>query len=347
MNRKVLQVGSGSMGNRRMRDLSARGDLEIGLYEPLEDRRQAAMERFGISGFHSLESALAWGPDIMIISTPPHTHTALVEIALQQGLHFFCEAELFPCDYRKVERAVQENKRIAAPSCTMIFMPIIRRLKQIVAEQLGALHAYSFSLSANTLGWHPGETAANYYALNRSTNGTREMTVFELSPLSHLFGDPIEVAGTLRSGGELGDQMEDTWSLQMRLEHGSTGQLQVFGGSPQTIRKGMAVGANGLIEFDVMSGRIVRALPKLGIHDTIECGSISSVLETVYRTEISTFIDATAGRSDWPHTYRKACLYAGTLAAAEYSAATGRVETVSSDVQPATLPDQYDKESRS
>lgn len=340
MMKRVLQVGSGSMGTRRLRDLSARGDVEIALLEMRDDRRRLATDRFGIPGFSAMESALAWNPDMMIISTPPHTHAQLVELALRQGLPFFCEAELFPYNYLEVERLSAEKRILAAPSCSLKFLPVIQQLTEIVKEQLGALHSYYFCLSVDTKNWHVGE-GMEYYARNRSTNGTREMVVFELITLSHVFGVPVDVAGTVRAGGELGPNMEDTWSLQMRLNNGGTGQLVVHGGSPQMMRTGMAIGANGFIEFDLFSGKIVRNLAKLGIRDTLQCGALEDVLESVYATEIGLFVDCVCGKAEWPHDYRKASVLSGTLAAAEKSAITGQIRQVDPAFLPAQFPDQY------
>lgn len=340
MGNKVLQIGSGSMGTRRMRDLSARGGLEIALLELKEDRRQKAAEHFGIQCFSDMESALAWKPDLAIISTPPQTHRSLVEILLANSLPFFCEAELFPYDFREVERVTQEKQIVAAPSCTFYFLPIINEVKKIIQEQMGALHAFSYCLSLVLENWHPTEEA-EYYAVNRETNGTREMVCFEMIGLSHIFGLPTDAAGTIRTGGELGAGFEDTWSLQMRFDNNSTGQLLIVGGSPQAIRQGLAVGENGTIAFDLMTGTITRHLPKLGIHDTLECGAISDVLESVYYQEINTFVDAVLGQAQWPYDYRRACTLSGTLASAEKSAITGRVEKVDPTFLPAKFPDQY------
>ncbi|MBP1990799.1 Gfo/Idh/MocA family protein [Paenibacillus eucommiae] len=337
---KVLQIGSGSMGTRRMRDLSARGDVEIALFDEREDRRERAAERFGVTCFSSLESALLWGPDTVVISTPPHMHAEYVEMALLHGLHFFCEAEIWPYNYLEVERIGKERNIVAAPSCTLYFLPVVRELKKIVEEQLGGLHAYYMCLSVDAPGWHPGE-GEEYYARHRSTAPGREMVPFELIALDYVFGEPEAAAGTVRQRGELLMKSEDTWCLQMTLASGATGQLSVFMGSPQTMRKGIAGGTNGFIEFDLSAGTISRKLPKLGIDDMLHLGAMSDILESVYADEINMFIEAVRKKTDWPFTYRKSSIVTGTLAAAEKSAITGRVELVDPGFLPATLPDQY------
>lgn len=334
---RVLQIGSGSMGMRRMRDLSSREDVEIALLEVQVARQQNAIDRFGVICFSDIESALAWGPDTFIISTPPDTHAQYIELALQHGCNFFSELELFPYDFREIERVSQNKQIVAAPSCTLNFLPMLKELQRIVKENLGPLHGYSYCLSTNLASWHPDE-GMEYYARNRSTNGTREMVSFELIALSSVFGIPLNAAGILRCGGELGQHIEDTWSIQMLLDNGGIGQMLILGGSPQRVRKGQAIGANGSIEFDVMTGKIISRFPKLGINDTLE---FAIDFELVYKDEISTFIDVINGTAKWPYDYRKACTLSGTLAAAEKSAITGCVEKVDPTFLPAQLPDHY------
>ena len=71
---RVLQIGGGSMGTRRMRDLYVRPGIEIRLLDGREDRRARALAAFGIVGFSSLDEALAWDPEVVIVSTPPDQH---------------------------------------------------------------------------------------------------------------------------------------------------------------------------------------------------------------------------------------------------------------------------------
>jgi len=339
---KVLQIGSGSMGTRRMRDLSGREDVEIALLEVQENFAQKAMDRFGVKWFSDTESALAWGPDTLIISSPPQTHAQFVQVALQHGLNFFCEAELFPYDFREIERVSQEKQTIAAPSCTEKFGPVYKKLKEIVNDQLGTLHGYTYTGSLNIRSNRPPGTGKEYYAFNRSTNGTREIVPWVLIGLSSLFGMPQKVSGLIRSGGEFGAGMEDSWSVQMLLENGGIGQLFLGGASPENIDKIIAIGTNGLIECNPSQGNITRKLTKLGINDTIHCGPSSQIWEKVYADEIGAFIDALHGKAPYPHDYRKACTLAGALAAAEKSAITGHVEIVDPTFLPAEIPDGYE-----
>ena len=65
---KILAVGAGSMGRRRLRDLLALEAGEVVLYEPQADRCYEIAARFGLRGFTDFEKALAEKPDAMTVS---------------------------------------------------------------------------------------------------------------------------------------------------------------------------------------------------------------------------------------------------------------------------------------
>ena len=327
------------MGTRRMRDLSAYPDLDIRLCDRRPDRQRMAAERFGVSLAASAEDGFAWDPDVVIVSTPPDEHATFVDLSLKHGKHFFSEADIWPFDYRRVEQVEKEKRIVAAPSCTLYFSSIVREVRRVVREELGPVHAFGYFLSVDGPRWHPGE-GDEYYARHRSTAPAREMVAFELIALDYIFGVPTHVAGYVSRRGALEMQSEDTWSLQMQLESGAVGQLTVAMACPQTARRGWAAGDHGYITFDLSGGSVERALPGRATETRIIC-DWAAELESVYAEEIATFVAAVQGDCSWPYSYRKSSLVCGSLAAAELSALTGRVEPVSPDRLPAELPDAY------
>jgi predicted dehydrogenase len=311
--------------------------VELALYDAREDRLEEAQRRFGTRLFRTMDEALAWSPDVLVISTPPDQHDPYIELALDRGLHHFCEANLWTYDDAAVQRISQAKDLLSVPSCSMHFLPVVRELKRIVAEELGRLHAYQMFLSTWMPGWHPQE-GAEFYARHRSTSAGREMVPFELLHLNYIFGEPVEVSGYAARCGELPYESEDTWCLQMELEDGGYGQLVVLMASPRLYRKGRACGTGGCTEFDLLEGTIRRQLPDLGIDDLRRFGRLADILEDAYREEIHTFLETLLGRGSWPHSYHASRVATATLAAAEQSALTGRREPVVPARQPELVP---------
>lgn len=334
---KVLQIGAGSMGKRRMRDLSARGGIDLGLWDPRDDRRQEAAARFRPSVFASLADAVAWTPQAAVISAPPDQHAEYVELALERGWHHFSEANVWTHDHARVEQCSAARQLVSAVSNSLRFLPVVKELRRIVREELGTLHAYQAGLSTWMPGWHSSE-GAEFYARNRATSAGREMVPFELLWLNEVFGSPVEVCGTVSQRGILGAASEDTWSLALRLQSRAHAQLTVLMACPAHYRRGQAWGDAGQVLFDLPSGIIERSLPGVGVADARGFGSMAEALEPAYREEIDAFIDAVEGRAAWPHSYADSSTATATLAAAERSAVSGCWEPVDRARQPDRLP---------
>ena len=334
---RVLQIGAGSMGTRRMRDLSQRNDVCMALFDTRADRLEVAAKKFDVTVFDSLDTALKWKPDTLIISTPPDHHDEYVKLALDLGLHHFCEENIWTYDYRKVEEASKAKGLTSLPSCSFHFLPVVRELKRIVSEELGGLHGYQMALSTYMPGWHPDE-GPEFYARQRHTAAAREMVPFELVWLNHVFGPPARVCGSLARNGRLEVDSQDTWCLHMDLATGGHGQLLVVHASPTDRRAGVAFGDNGWIAFDLFTGHIQRHLKMIGIEDTLDAGGQTGCMEAAYRKEINTFIDVVRGNNRWPHAYLQSGLATGALAAAERAAASGVVQPVDPDQQPDPIP---------
>jgi len=328
---KILQLGCGSMGSRRLRDLSRRPGVALRLFDQREDRRLAARDRFGVEAFPSLDAALDWAPDALVISTPPGTKGPFVQRALDLGIHHFVEADIW--SYGAAARADGLTGVVSAPSLTFAFLPVVQALAGMIRE-IGTLLAYQFMLTGDMAAWHPME-GREYYGRHRDTAPAREMVPFELAWLASLFGRPRSVSGRYGRFSGKSDSFEDTWSLQLALAGGGTGQLTVTMASPENFRGGCAFGTAGGVRWDVNRGEIVllggrRPEPR-------PCGEIGQVIEAAYAAEINRYVDAIHGGPPWPHRYSDYQLAIATLAAAETSAELGGWVAVDPDREPARV----------
>ncbi|MBI4626350.1 MAG: Gfo/Idh/MocA family oxidoreductase [Verrucomicrobia bacterium] len=334
---KILQLGSGSMGTRRLRDLHQRKDLSLAMYDEREDRRQRAQERFGLTVFSRFEDALAWDPEALVISTPPGTKGGYIKLALERGLHHFIEADIWSYGAAEIERVSRQKKLVSAPSASLLYLPVVRALGSSVRDQLGSLLSYQFFMATFMPGWHTGE-GQEYYARHRNTAPSREMIPFELNWLNPLFGPATEVAGRFEKYGALPDDTEDTWSLSMRLRTGGIGQLTITMSCPVDYRRGCCFGTKGMITWDIYSGDLAVQTAADKAPRQQNFGAIGSVIEEMYLEEISTFIDAIQGKKTWPQSYALSQQSSATLASAEKSSVTGQWVKVDPNAEPAAAP---------
>jgi predicted dehydrogenase len=326
---KVLQFGAGSMGSRRLRDLSAHAEVEVALVEARADRAARARERFGVRVFADAQEGYGWGPGAVSISVPPDAHEEVVQEARRRGLPWFCEAAIWtPAGWE-----TPEMQKMGSPSSSLVYLPMVEELRRVVREELGTLHAYQMMLSVNAPGWHP-EEGVEYYARRRATSAGREMVPFELGWLSEVFSPAMRVNGRVLRRGDLPGMTEDVWLLQMDLENGAAGQLTVEQVSPAVVRAGSATGANGAVMFDLLTGVLKRDFPGKGMKDERGFGAIKDVAEPMYKREIGAFVERVLRGGDWRFGYGLCAKVTGTLAAMEASAESGAWAKVDAGVQP-------------
>src|SRR5690349_14668842 len=103
------------MGRRRVRNLAHLGGAEIAGFEPSEERSRAVGEEHDIPIFTTYEDGIGWGPDALVISTPPDQHTPYALDALQRGVHWFTEASVVPGDLVELLELAQNAQTVCAP----------------------------------------------------------------------------------------------------------------------------------------------------------------------------------------------------------------------------------------
>ena len=322
------------MGTRRLRDLHQRSDVTLGLFDEREDRRKRAHDRFGVTVFSKLEDALAWGPQALIISTPPGTKGDYIQLALKHGLHHFTEADIWCYGAAEIERVSRQKKLVSAPSASLRYLPVVEALGQKVRAELGQLLSYQFYMATYMPGWHADE-GREYYARHRNTAPAREMIPFELNWLNPIFGPATDVAGRYEKYGVLPGDVEDTWSLSMHLQHGGVGQLTITMACPVNHRRGYCFGTDAVIGWDIYSGDLTVQATADKEPRRSNFGAIADVLEPMYLREINAFVDAALGRQPWIQSYALSQQSTATIAAAEQSFLTRQWIKVDPDAEPA------------
>ena len=323
------------MGTRRLRDLHRRQDIDLALFDERPDRRAAAQARFGVKVFASQAEALAWGPGALIVSTPPGTKGAYVDLAFRQGLHHFAEADIWTHGARQA--GLLAPQLVSVSSASLRLLPLVKALGPLVRDPLGSLLGYQLALGTYMPGWHASE-GVEYYGRHRDTAPAREMVCFELTWLIDVFGPATEVAGRFEKFGTLAGETEDTWSLLLRLSGGGTGQLTSTMACPCEYLRGSCFGSQGLASWDVATGEVALQTAAGGAPKLYHFGAIGTVLEAMYREEINAFVDAALGRGAWPDGYALMQQSSATLAAAEKSSVSGQWVRVDPELEPERSP---------
>ena len=330
----ILQIGAGSMGTRRLRDLSSIKHVKLALLDLREDRRQRAKKTFNIPVYKNIKNALNFKPEAIVISTPPDQHDFYIKLALENGLHHFCESSIWTYNYKEVMETSSKKGLASCPSNTMLFLPSVKKIKEIVASgQLGTIQDWHMFLSTYEPGWHPAE-GKEYYARNRATSAGRDMLAFELMYLSNLFKEEIaSVYASINKRGKTSGNFEDCWNILIEHEEGLTGNFTILIGSKPLMRNGWIAGQESVLKYNILTGIVEIVIDNS--HSIIyKCGSQKETLEKTYLDEISSFVKAIKGEIKWPITYKHNAEITAITAAIEKSALSNKREKVDIIYQP-------------
>ena len=329
--RRILVVGLGSMGKRRVRNLARLGVERIVGFDPRADRRDEAAAKYGIETVTSFDEGLAIGPDACVISTPPDLHAVYALGAACRGISFFTEAGVFDDDIDALKREVDKHAVVAAPSCTARYYPGPQAIRRRVAEGgIGTPHAFVYHSGQWLPDWHPWEDYRDFYASRRATGACREIVPFELAWLTYIFGDVTAVQAFKGKLSQLDADIDDVYQALYAFNSGVHGMMQVDVLARAPVRHFRLIGSDGSLEWDAIANEVRHF--RAGAADwervslargTVEAQYVQWSAEEAYVEEMRDFLAAVRGEQPWPHSLDADRQLLRTLYAAEESAARG------------------------
>ena len=201
---KILVVGLGSMGKRRIRNLQKLGYHDIMGFDVREDRCSESKKKYGIKTFVNFKDAVSESPNVFIISTPPHLHEKYLNYAIKHNISFFSELNLFSNVVKKSIKNIGRHSLVSSSSSTMRFHPVVKKLKTILEQNLiGEVYMINHQVGHYLPNWHPWENYHDFFVSRKETGGAKELVPVELNWLTHLFSDVEFVFGSVKKISKL------------------------------------------------------------------------------------------------------------------------------------------------
>jgi predicted dehydrogenase len=215
----ALQIGLGSMGKRRIRNLLAVGINDITGFDKRDDRRKEAEEKYQIRTTSEITDDLLSGSDIWIVSTPPDRHLEYIKLAVTHGKPVFVEASVIKDGLEDLSKNAKDAGVLIAPSCTFRFHPGVKTIKEIVKSgKYGKLCNFIYIMGQYLPDWHPWEDIKDFYVSKRETSASREMVPFELTWLLDVTGYPEETFAFYGKTHDLGVDIDDTYNVNLKFK---------------------------------------------------------------------------------------------------------------------------------
>ena len=224
---KIIVIGLGSMGKRRLRLLSERIDVELFGIDSQESRCEEVKEKFGITCFKSITEAVeAENIEAAVISTSPLSHAAIIKECLTHNLHVFTEINLVQDGYEENMALAKEKNLVLFLSSTFLYRKETQTIIEKVQNAKCPLN-YIYHVGQYLPDWHPWESYNSYFIGNPRTNGCREIMAIDLPWVVSAFG-PIKSVSAIKSKNtELNITYNDNYLITLEHESGHKGVFAV------------------------------------------------------------------------------------------------------------------------
>lgn len=307
---KLVVVGLGSMGKRRVRNLLANGiaAADIDGVDNNPARAEEAAAKYGITTHTDIAEVDLSTTDAFVISTPPDQHLPYARLAAENNCHMFIEASVLADGLAELETLVESRGVVAFPSCTMRFFAGPRQVRRLVEQgAVGRVLAWQYQSGQYLPDWHPWEPITEFYVSNRETGGCREIVPFEMVWLTTVFGPVVNVESRKAKRSDLPADIDDIYMLQTRHEDGTLGQLIVDVLSRTPVRDLRITGAEGTIEWDDSTKkiRVFRVASGEWEEMTVGLGTVEAAYinpEEPYIEEIRTYLECIRERRQPEYT---------------------------------------------
>jgi predicted dehydrogenase len=295
---KIIVIGLGSMGKRRIRLLSEHKDIQLFGIDSQEARCSEVKEKFGIKCYASIaEVVKAEQPDAAVISTSPLSHAAIIKECLTHNLHVFTEINLVADGYAENMALAKAQGKVLFLSSTFLY----RKETQTIIEKVKTAKCplnYIYHVGQYLPDWHPWESYKNFFLGDKRTNGCREILAIDLPWIVTAFGPIKKVYAVKSKNTGLDINYNDNYLITIEHENGNKGvfaadvvarkpyrHIDVYGEELQLSWNGTA---DSLYEYDIENKKEVN----IQMDDAAEHveGYAAFITENPYREELNSFL---------------------------------------------------------
>lgn len=290
---KVLVVGLGSMGKRRIRLMQQYDStIEIVGVDADPERMRQVQEEFSVAGYGSIKEAVADGSvDCGFVCTSPLSHHVIIKELISYNLCVFTEINLVLDGYEDFV-SVKEPKLFL--SSTFLYR---NDVNWMIDRVEGQKVNYIYHTGQYLPDWHPWENYNNFFVGDKRTNGCREILAIELPWITACFGDIKSFTVLKDKMTALSIDYPDNYYLQVQHENGSKGLLAVDVVARKAMRRMEIYNENmqifwegtpdSLQEWDAENGGI----RKINTYDSVvnDKNYCENIIENAYMDEIDAF----------------------------------------------------------
>lgn len=295
---KVIVIGLGSMGKRRIRLLKEHNDIEVFGIDTNPDRCKEVADKYGVKSFPTIDEACKTEKiESAFVSTSPLSHANIINDCLQNNLNVFTEINLVQDRYDENIKLAKQKGLVLFLSSTFLYRKENQAIIDKVQHSIGRLN-YIYHVGQYLPDWHPWESYNNYFIGNPKTNGCREIMAIDLPWIVTAFGYISSVKVLKGKNTSLNINYNDNYLIMFEHESGAKGVFAVDVVSRKAVRRLEVFGENLYLSWDGTPDSLkqydidAKEEKNIKIDNASEHqnGYAAFVTENPYREEINAFL---------------------------------------------------------
>lgn len=252
--KQALIIGSGSIGQRHIRNLKAIGIDNIAALRSKKGHYKKLPNDLNIQEFDNWDEAIEFAPDIAIISNPTSLHLEASTKIAPYVKGIFVEKPISD-SLQGTDRLItllQNHHTINFVGYNQIFHPIVKKIMQFYDEKiLGKIINIQCQVGQWLPDWHPYEDYTKAYYANKKLGGGVALTlIHEIQFALELAGLPQQVFGIVSESKKLSLNVDVCSDLMIKHISGAVSQIHLDYLQEPAHRSGLVTFEHGWISYD-------------------------------------------------------------------------------------------------
>ncbi len=234
---KILVVGLGSMGKRRIRIMKSLFGNELDIYgvDLKEERRNFVKQNYNAETFENFQEGFdKIKPNAVFVCSSPLEHKDVVLYSLKNNTDTFSELNLSYDGYEEIIKP-RETLNTYFLSSTMLYRKEIQWIMNHVKSSNSKFN-YRYHIGQYLPDWHPWESYKDFFVNNIKTNGCIEIMAVEFPWILECFGEVEEIKIFKDKISTLDINFNDSYQIIFKHKNGTIGNISIDVVSRKAVR---------------------------------------------------------------------------------------------------------------
>lgn len=241
---------------------------------------------------------------VVCITTPPHLHLKIAQLAVKNKIHMFIEKPLGMnvLGWKLLAKKCKKNKLVNFVAYCHRFIPYTKTLLNILQKKtIGKIYFANMRWGSYLPDWHPYEDYRSFYMAKKEQGGGALMDESHgLDLLRYLFGEPLSVYADVKNVSDLELSSDDTALLNLEFKKvNCQANFDLFSRYPRVSLE--IIGSKGNLIWDRISPEIriytsktkKWKIKKFTTNDTLKMydNQARFFINLIKKTKIKNFLD--------------------------------------------------------